>query len=212
MNKTIASLSIVALSSLLLAGCTKPGTPTTQTPAKTVSEANEFVGAMESGQPTICTMTKGDDLMEYSLKNKLMRMKTKTTTTNDQGVATTTIGHMINDTKYLYIWDDQTKQGSKMAIPTEEETKQMAQDAKKYQEETSSTPKFDSEADYQKLSDEGYTIDCKTSIIDDSVFTPPSNIKFIDPTQMMKAIPSPDAMGNIDMSKLEELQKQYGGE
>jgi len=92
------------------------------------------------------------------------------------------------------------------------EAKKLADDAKKYENKLQKTPSFENESDYKALSDEGYTISCKAGTVDESVFTPPSNIKFIDPTEMMKALPSPDAAGNIDMSKLQELQKQYGGE
>ncbi len=171
-----------------------------------MSEANEFAKAMESGKPTVCTMTRGTDSMEYLIKGKMMKADIKTTVEGKVMVS-----HMINDTKYLYSWADGTTQGSKMAIPTEEETKAMADKAKEYQDKYPTTPKFESEADYDTYKNEGYTIDCKSVAADDSAFVAPANIKFIDPTEMMKAIPSPDAEGKYDMSKYQELQKQYGG-
>lgn len=203
MNKKIASLSLVVLSSIFLAGCTKKGPEAaqTQSSAKNISEATEFAKAIESGKPTICTMTKGDDKMEYLIKGKKMRMNTATSDS---------VGHMINDEKYMYIWDDKTKQGSKMLIPTEEEAKKMEQDVKKYQDQLPKSPKLENESDFKDLEDDGYTVSCKAVSVDDSVFNPPSDVKFIDPTEIMNAIPSPDSMGNIDMSKLEELSKQYG--
>jgi hypothetical protein len=169
-----------------------------------MSEANEFAKAMESGKPTICTMTKGTGSMEYLIKGKMMKAEIKTTV---EGKVMTS--HMINDTKYLYSWSDGTPQGSKMAIPTEEETKAMADKAREYQDQYPADPKFDSD-DYESYKNEGYTIDCKPSSADDSAFVAPTNIKFVDPTEMMKAIPSPDANGKYDMSKYQELQKQYG--
>ena len=69
----------------------------------------------------------------------------------------------------------------------------------------------DERVPFNELKNEGYTINCKSSIIDDSVFTPPSDVKFFDPTEMMKQVTTGDN-GQIDMKKLEELQKQYGGE
>jgi outer membrane lipoprotein-sorting protein len=203
MNKKIASLSLVVLSSIFLAGCTKKGPEATQTqsPAKTMSEASEFAKAIESGKPTICSMTKGEDKMEYLIKGKKMRMNTATSDS---------VGHMINDENFMYVWDDKTGQGSKMAIPTEEEAKKMEQDAQKYADQLPKSPKLENEADFKDLTDDGYTVTCQAGSVDDSVFIPPTNVKFIDPTEMMKALPSPDAAGNIDMSKLEELSKQYG--
>jgi hypothetical protein len=206
MNKKILPLVIL----LVLAGGVyywmnmKPSAPgSVQTAKEVMSEAAEFSKAMESGKPTTCVMTKGTDSMEYNLKGKMMAAKINTTTEGK-----TTVSHMINDEKHIYMWADGEAQGSKIAVPTEEETQVMADQAKQYE---NTTPTLSSEADYDSFKQEGYTIDCKSGGFSDSIFTPPDNIKFIDPSQMMKAIPSPDANGRYDMSRLEELQKQYGG-
>lgn len=206
MNKNII-IGIVLV--LLVAGgayalrSNKTSPSSTQTVNQTMGEAEEFAKAIESGKPTICTMTKGTDIMEYSIKGKKMRIKT-TTTTDVEGIPKIMTGHMISDEKFFYTWDETTKQGSKMSLLTPSPEASVAP--------LETAPKFDSKADYEELKNEGYTINCKSGMIDDLVFTPPSNIKFIDPTEMMKAIPSPDATGNFDMSQLKELQKQYGGE
>jgi hypothetical protein len=156
-------------------------------------------------------MTKGGDSMEYLLSGKKMRMNSTTSYTDDKGVTTTTIGHMINDASFIYTWDETTKQGAKMAVPTQEEAKDMADKAKEFAKNYSPAPKFDSEADYKGLKDQGYIINCKSGSVDDSIFTPPTDVKFVDPTAMMKAVPAMGEDGKIDMSKLKELQKQYGG-
>lgn len=204
-------VALIASSALILGGCTKPGTPQSQTPSQMVNEASEFAKAVESGKPTLCVMTKDQDKMEYQIKGKKMHMVATTINTDESGKATTTVGHMINDEKYIYTWDDKTKQGAKMAIPTEEEAKQIADKAKQYESEMPDTPNLTSAEEYNAMKDDGYTISCQGSNVDDSTFTPPTDVKFIDPSELMKAIPSPDAMGNIDISKLEELSKQYGG-
>jgi len=180
-----------------------PNTP--QTTNQTVNEAQEFASAIESGKPTICTMAKGADLMEYSIKGKKMRIKTTSNIQDDKGVAKTMIGHMINDEKFFYTWDETTKQGSKMSmtIPSPSPTSK--------NQTVESVPDLKTADDFNELKNEGYTINCKSSIIDDSVFTPPSDVKFFDPTEMMKQVTTGDN-GQIDMKKLEELQKQYGGE
>ena len=178
----------------------KPMTPGTQTTSQVMSEAAEFAKAMESGRPTTCTMTKGQDKMEYHLKGKMMTANITTIIESK-----TTTSHMINDEKYLYMWTDDSKQGSKMslAIPSPSAPSSV--------EPSASTPEFDSVDDYDQLKNEGYTINCQAGSFNDSVFTPPSTIEFIDPSTMMRAIPSPNAAGEYDMSQLKELQKQYGG-
>ncbi len=45
----------------------------------------------------------------------------------------------------------------------------------------------------------------------DADFVPPEGVNFIDPTQMMQQVAPQGVGGQIDMQKLEELQKQYGG-
>lgn len=211
MNKNISRITVVALSSLLLAGCTLPGSSKPQTVSQMDNETQEFAKAIESGKPTVCTMTKAGDTMEYSIKGKMMKIDTTSLSKNDKGEEVKTVGHMISDTKFLYTWDDKTKSGAKMAIPTEEETKKIAEDSKKLQAD-SKVPKLESEADFDSYKNEGYTVSCKAGNVDDSLFVPPTDVKFVDPAEMMRAIPSPDANGQYDMSKLEELQKQYGGE
>lgn len=211
MNKNISNIAVVALSSILLAGCTLPSTSKPETASQATGEAQEFARAIESGKPTVCTMTKAGDTMEYLIKGKMMKISTTSSTTDATGTSVTTTSHMISDTKFLYVWDDKTKSGTKMAIPTEEETKKLEENAKNIQAD-SKVPKLESEADFDSYKNEGYTISCKSGNVEDSLFVPPTDVKFVDPSEMMRAIPSPDANGQYDMSKLEELQKQYGGE
>lgn len=205
MNKKLASLSVLVASSLFLGGCAlQTASPTaSQTPAQAVSEATKFADAIKSGKPTTCTLTKGADTMEYMVKGKLMRVNTNTTTTDDKGVSKTTVGHMINDTTSFYTWSDDTKQGVKMLIPSPVPSSAPTSTT----EPKNNTPKLESEADYQNLQDQGYTINCKSGSVDDSVFTPPSDVKFIDPTEMMKQVPSAGVPSQADLKK---LQQQYG--
>jgi hypothetical protein len=206
----LATLSVVAFSALLLGGCTKAA-PTTQTTSQKTSEAAEFAAAIQSGRPTRCELSKGENTMTYYLEGKKLRADMNNVVGEGQ-TAKKMISHMVSDGATFYMWADGEKRGTKMAVPSEEETKQMAEDAKKYQTETSSVPTFSSENDYAALKDDGYTIDCKATGIDNSLFTPPSDVTFIDPTEMTRAIPSPDANGQIDMAKLQEMAKQYGAE
>jgi hypothetical protein len=202
MNHKITVISLVTLSSLLLAGCTKIGTPTAQTPTGTNSEAIQFADAIKSGKPAVCTLSKDDDKMEYLISGKKMRINATNLSKDDKGGAKTTVSHVINDTAYMYTWSDSTKQGSKISVPTEEEMKATADKAKSYQASSAPAPKLDSEADYQGFKDQGYAIDCKSGSVDDSVFTPPADIKFIDPTEMMKQVTGGAAA--IDYKKLQE--------
>lgn len=62
---------------------------------------------------------------------------------------------------------------------------------------------------------EKYKKSCKTSVVNDSLFTPPSTVKFQDMSSMMKMIPSGGAAANgtensaPTQEEIEALMKQY---
>jgi hypothetical protein len=204
MNKKIVPIVIVLL---LLTGVgyylkMKPSSMMGEQSASSAqSEAMQFAEAINSGRPTTCILTKDLDKMEYHIKGKMMSADI-TSEVNGE----ITLSHMINDGSYLYTWSDTQNQGVKMAIPSEEETKAAIDKAKEYQQNMPATPRFEGEADYESFKNQGYTINCKASSVGDSVFTPPSDVTFTDPTQMMQQLTMPDG-GQIDYKK---LQEQYG--
>lgn len=205
MNKKV--LIVIGLVIILAAGgyylSTRPSsTPEPQSMKQIVKESVEWAKAIESGKPTSCVMSKAESQMEYYLEGKKMRADI---TTSVEGKAQ--LSHMINDGAYLYIWSDGQTQGSKTAIPTEDEVKQLAEDAKKYQDQTSDTPDFTSESAYDNLETQGYTINCQGVSADASKLTPPSTVTFIDPSEMMKKV-APEGNG-VDIQKLQEMAKQY---
>lgn len=173
---------------------TKKSSP--QAPSQTVSEAAEFAKAIESGTPTFCVLTKDSDKMEFHIQGKKTAM---TTTSTVEGK--THVGHMVNDGTYIYTWDETNMQGSKMALDTLETNNSPAP--------APSAPVFDNAEDYDYYQNMGYTVNCQKESSNDSFFAPPSTVKFIDPTELMRAIPSPNANGEFDMSQLEELKNKY---
>jgi hypothetical protein len=212
MKQTILAVSVVTLSSLVLGGCnllSSKGEGATQTQQEVVGEARQFSEAIRSGKPTLCTMTKGDDKMEYWVKGKMFKMNAITTIKNeDTGVETQSKSYMISDSEYMYSWGDTQQQGIKIKIPSEQEMAEMSDAAKEYQ---SQAPNFEDEESYQSLESEGYAINCKEVSISDGDFAVPKNIQFVDPTEMMKAVAPQGNGGQIDMKKLEEMAKQYEG-
>ena len=185
MNKKLVPIIVIIL--LLAVGAyalksKTPNAPKFQTSNQVANEATEFANAIKSGKPTQCTMTKTTDKMEYFLKGKKMYINMSNIIENK-----TVLSHIINDEKYMYMWTDGTKQGSKISLLAS----------------PSNPPaqKLESETDYDKFKNDGYTINCVPSNIDDTAFIPPSDVKFVDPSEMLKG---------IDMSKVEELKQQYG--
>lgn len=180
-------------------------TDSPQSVVEQVKEATQWAAAIASGKPTLCTMTKGEDKMDYLIKGKKMKATMVTTVESKKMTS-----YMVNDEKYLYMWEDGKDKGTKMAIPTEEETKKMADSAQEYTKNMPDTPSFDSESGFDSLKNEGYTIKCDGSSATDTDFVPPQNVKFTDLSEMTKAIPSPNSSGEYDMKALEEMAKKYG--
>ena len=180
-------------------------TDSPQSVVEQVKEATQWAAAIASGKPTLCTMTKGEDKMDYLINGK--KMKATMVTTVESKKLTS---YMVKDGKYLYMWEEGKDIGTKMAIPTEEEAKKMADSAKEYTKNMPDTPSFDSESGFDSLKNEGYTIKCDGSSATDADFVPPQTIKFTDLSEMTKAIPSPNASGDYDMKAIEEMAKKYG--
>lgn len=182
----------------------KSNTP--QTLTEQIGEANEWSTAIASGRPTMCTMTRGEDKMDYLIMGKKMKATITASTNGTQNTS-----YMINDEIHIYVWQEGQMQGTKMTIPTEEEMAKMAEDAKQYQSQMPDTPNLESESGFDSLKNEGYTIDCSSTSATSADFVPPSNITFIDPMEAMKkAVPTNG--GEIDIKALEEMAKQYGGQ
>lgn len=206
MSKAVITTAIIITSAFLLGGCL-PQKEQSQSTSDQVSESQKFAEAIKSGKPTLCTITKDGDTMEYLIKGKKFKMSAKTTIKNEEtGKETQSQSFMINDSVYMYTWGSDQSQGIKMRIPTEDEVVEMTEEAEKYQ---SSVPDFEDESSYESFAEDGYTINCQESNIPDSDFLIPQDINFIDPTEMMQAVNPQDGSGQIDIQKLQEMAKQY---
>lgn len=172
---------------------TAPEALTNQTQTQAVNEASEFARAIENGQPTLCTLAKGSETMEYRLKGKLLRAKINTGSV---------VSHMISDTQNFYMWADGQNQGTKIAVPTEDEVKDVGEQTQQ------SAPSLDDEADYNALQSQGYTINCQPGNISDADFIPPAEVTFTDLSAIMQQV-SPS--GNPNGIDIQKLQQQYGG-
>lgn len=170
-----------------------------------VKEATEWAAAIASGRPTLCTMTKGEEKMDYLIKGKKMKATMITMVESKKMTS-----YMLNDEKYLYTWEDGKDVGTKMTIPTDLPAEASNNRVAKEGEEQFKTPDLDSESGFDNLKNEGYTIKCDGVTASDADFVSPQSVKFTDLSEMTKAIPSPNATGEYDMNALEEMAKKYG--
>jgi len=203
MNKKtlLLLIGLAAFAALLLYAKTRPPqqislNSDTQSVGEIMTEAQKFAAAVASGEPYYCEISGNDTTLTYHLKEGKMHM---TTVTPDYE------GYAINDTVTLYSWNSQSKQGTKMTLPTKEELESQAKNLPS----PSDAPSFGTASDYDNYQSQGYTINCQQQAIDNSLFLPPSDITFIDPTATMKDV-MPDGQ-NLDLNKLQEMAKDYEG-
>lgn len=175
------SLSVICVA-VLLSGCTVGGPAKNSDVSKQGDQASEesFSGTMRDlmnrGKSVQCEwMAKGDgdDVTKGSLyiSGKKFRQIIKSESTDPE------IGNMeieaISDGEYMYTWNSKDKQnGMKMKLDEAEETADStAKDAPKEQQVN-----IDNKFDYK----------CKNWNADQSMFTAPSGVNFVDLSEMMK--------------------------
>lgn len=169
-----------------------------------MANASKFSEMIASGKPVNCTLTKGDDKIEYLVQGEMFKMTSHISPAD--GEPTPPVGHALSDGTYVYSWSEDSDQGVKMKMQTDEEIADSTQQAQDY--ENQKPPTLSSQEDYDTYKNEGYEVNCQTVAESEATFTPPTDINFFDPTEMSKTI-MPDGE-NLNMDKLKELEEKYG--
>lgn len=192
MKKTIILVSVVLLAVLALAGCGKKPTempieiPADESQPIPQEQAADEDGSFLSG--TIEDLLKiGKDLQcesQYSENGYTSQAKTYISNNKfrtdaevvvQEGQKMTT--HSIIDGDWIYVWNDQSSNGTKMKL---EEVKNQQQPA-----ETEGDPATAQSANINQKVD----FDCSSWDVDESLLTPPSEINFSDISQQMQQLP-----------------------
>lgn len=188
-KNTLTPISLFLVTGIALAACI-PGTQPAPTPDTntSVDQTNDTTfdtlgKAMMTGAPLRCQMANPEtgETITYSTKDKKMHVTTASTDAENQ------TSYMINDTQFVYIWTEGETTGVKSPVPTEAEMKELAEDMPEYddQDVTPETPDFTQADIQQEYQDQGYTLDCTPTTIDDSEFIPPTTVTFQDMSAMM---------------------------
>lgn len=170
MSSFSKNLIIIGATGLLLSGCSsaaKTGSTSEQPTAaqgqveQKPSEPTTLLKMAAAKQAGTCIITDATNAtpvkIEVTMKDKKMLMKSQLT-------ADSATSYIMTDGEFSYMWDSKTKSGAKLKAPAE--TDAAASDAKK-------TEMFSRMEDTSK-----YKVDCKTSSVDDQVFTPPADVTF----------------------------------
>lgn len=172
---------VIVGSALLLAACKPTSAPITGTAEQKAQKLGEIIA---SGGTAACTITNLTDKSTVDLTVSGKKMKI---VGSEMGQGKR--GSMINDTTYTYVWEEGSSSGFKFKNPTQDEVSKGQETATQQQADTSKTA--------STYEDENkYKVDCKQGIVNESEFTPPTEVKFLDQAEMMKLSP-------------QELQKLY---
>jgi len=209
MKKIIFPILLTA--SILLTACGPKTQPKQNQGSQTPNQQQEkfsLKNALTAGQSLRCNYEMNGDQITTLIKGN----KYKIDGMGSMGEANN--GGMVSDGTFMYMWDDETKKGTKYDIKVVQE---MGKDS---QEETENNDY--SQFDFQEWAEtqEGkYKIDCQPVVLTDAEFTPPSDVTFQDLTQTMiqlnemskKMQANPNQMPNSeDLEKMGELFKGMG--
>ncbi len=155
-----------------------------------------------------CSYQIQDAEVTVYAKGQKMRVEGMSLDNNGQGS-----GGMINDGEWIYIWNDENKEGMKYNLKTLEELNQEV--------ESEEVENYQNPEEWAKQVEAEYEVKCEPTAISDSRFNPPENVEFKDLTEMLQkaqdlqqTIPSPNSQGQMpegvdqeDMDqKMDELQ------
>lgn len=147
----------------------------------------EMAAAIMKGEGFRCTFTQKENgqAMSYAIKGKKVSM----TTTGAAG-APGQMGRMITDGTVMHIWDPATKKGMKMTIPSPDPKASNVPTPVQAQ-----VPDFSDIKSWQDFQSK-YDVNCTPTQLNDSEFTPPTDVQFQDLSGMMKKLPAgvPTAM------------------
>ncbi len=188
-------LSTVFILAIFLVSCKKSSDPTTSSETNSLaSKAGGLAAALISGDSFRCKYTNStnNSTGEYLVKNKSFRV--------DGQEVNGQVSSVIVNEKGMYMWAPGEKKG--FFYPASETSDS--------NNDTSSNSDFDEFLNPEKL-DEKEKIDCQNAILNDSDFTPPTDVEFQDFSQLMNTFTNPGGSGtslpNIDLESIPQLEE-----
>ncbi|HNQ17254.1 MAG TPA: hypothetical protein PKJ26_04475 [Candidatus Woesebacteria bacterium] len=210
MNKLLFVLAL----GILLSGCSLLPQKSSQveTPPleqQVVKEYQKVADAMASGKSVECVMTNTQEgtSFTYQVKGNMVR------SFGQLSPDSTSSGNMISDGTYLYMWSDDSAQGTKMKIPSETEVAEMTE------QPDDVLPDLSNEEKQQELEDLGYSIKCDEKDLANDVFVPPTTIQFQDLSQMLESATqlqtemeskASESTPELTQEQIEAMMKSFG--
>jgi len=195
MKKSL-SFSLVLLSALFLSACgVKDNNSFTTTPSlqqeETDSSSVSIRDLIAKNIPQKCTWSNNVEGSESSGSMIISGQKFNQKVTIKQDGVTSNF-NSISDGTYIYTWQDTSKDGNHMAFKMKLETTN----------DNQKTPEGNYTASGQTVDlDQEYEYKCSPTLVSDSDFQPPKDIKFEDYSQFLEEIKS--SVPSINPTNLE---------
>jgi len=176
-----------------------------QTAQESQSEWQKIGKAMEEGKSVKCEMvnTQNQQTSQYYMKGEKVRVDSL-----DQNNPEAS-GSFLTDSEFIYTWNDTKKEGVKFGVVEANQEQQEIEAP-----EPSKAPDFSQESAWDEYKNLGYTVTCTTQTVDESMFTPPADIKFNDMSAFMQNTQGSADDGNngnpvMNQEQIEQMMKQY---
>lgn len=189
MTKTL-TLVVLPVLVVTLAGCLPQGATPTPTPTATEETTQnqdqgtgvsltQMAAGLVPGAAYTCTFESVDNsqTMNYIIQDKKVSMSMESTTAGNPQ------SRFITDGEMVYIWDPETKKGTKMKMMTPEEMQQLA--GQSNQLPTPQLPDF-SDPDSLAEVEQNYRTSCSPTIVTGAEFVPPTDVEFQDMSALME--------------------------
>lgn len=189
MTKTF-SLVVLPLLAVGLAGCLpQPTAPAMPAPAESQPSPaaqtegsgmslSQLAASLVPGAAYSCTFVSVDNAqtMNYVIQDKKVSMSTQ------GGQDGNPKSRFIADGQMVYVWDPETKKGTKMKMLSPEEMQEFAQQSN--QLPTPELPDFSDPKSVAEI-EQGYRTNCSPTVVTGAEFVPPTDVEFQDMSALM---------------------------
>lgn len=210
----------ICLSTVLLTGCSlsgnkeKLGDELDQSNRSTSSEWQKVGEAVSAGKPVACVMENSEagELMRSWVHNGKVRFETTSSSAPERD------GIFVSDGQFGYSWSNESQRGIKFSINVD-------RDSENDSSPVAEAPDFSQESEWETYQDSGYAVNCDVlSEVDEDMFTPPSDVEFMDMTSFSQQFQqsadqqsasdssSQEAPVEISEDELRQIMQQFGHE
>ena len=197
LSRIITASGLVGFSALALAGCSLPfmnksAADAPQNPVEQMANAVQLSAMMSTGQAGTCRITDTSNpepsTINIAVKGKKFLMQGTNFSVNPQDQSqqksNPKVGFMLNDSEYIYIWEDLATTGMKMKAP-----EPASKETPETQEATKDLGPAPMTKDLSPIdtfqADPKFSIECELADVPDSALMPPASVNFMDLSQGM---------------------------